>query len=479
MKVFAAIPFLFGCINQTNGTFLPRHRPHARTVSVIAAVGVPRGGGIGQKESSTPKKQTLTTLQSVKKTFTEMKAKPISASGSTGALVQSLILYTGGMFTLIAVNKVRDFFVQEGNFLFGLASLGGKSSYERDSAMKNCLNGKSILYSWPSSMSEAYADSNGITSKVVATCLSFTALLLMSCQLGRPSVFPIKAGYYGSIFNFVRMMAPAFTAFFIPHISSLGRDNYTKSPGLYDRGKKIHSLTALPALFGVPVLELIAVVLNLASFFQNPRSNKLFPSDSNNDDETSAPWVGTLYKTLWVGTTVLRGVIAMAILYMASRVIGMLVVDVAQDTCEVLKTINGFTNEVSMCGLIGGLYAFLAISQMCESSGRKLSSLIYITPLLMFVSYHTLQTISTRILSLDMKKNYLKVVNMPHGYFSKDVMSVMVNYLKMLKGFDDTGAVKLPSYDIVKELFGHSPTVEDFKKCSAILPAAELEKCNV
>eukprot|EP00751_Fragilariopsis_kerguelensis_P014511 CAMPEP_0170760952 /NCGR_PEP_ID=MMETSP0733-20121128/1873_1 /TAXON_ID=186038 /ORGANISM="Fragilariopsis kerguelensis, Strain L26-C5" /LENGTH=419 /DNA_ID=CAMNT_0011100825 /DNA_START=250 /DNA_END=1506 /DNA_ORIENTATION=+ len=419
-----------------------------------------------------------------------MKAKPISASGSTGALVQSLILYTGAMFTLIAINSVRDFLVQEGKFLFGLASLGGKSSYERDSAMYNCLNGKSILYSWPCSMSEAYADSNGITSKVVATCLSFTALLLMSCQLGRPSAFPIKAGYYGSIFNFFRMMAPAITLFFIPQISSVGRDNYTKSPGLYNRGKKIHAFTSYPGFLIAPLLELIAVVLNLASFFQNPRSNKLFPSDSNNDDETSAPWVGTLYKTLWVGTTVLRGIIAIAILYMAIHM--HLHADPAQDACEVLKTIYGFTNEVSIGALVGSVYAFLAISQMCESSGRKLSSLIYITPLLMFVLWNTLHTISTKILSLDMKKNYLKVVNMPHGYFSKGVMSVMVDYLKMVKGFDDTGAVKLPSYDILKEhgavkhpsydilkeLFGHSPTVEDFKKCSAILPAAELEKCN-
>mmetsp|Transcript_4977 Transcript_4977/g.5508 ORF Transcript_4977/g.5508 Transcript_4977/m.5508 type:complete len:495 (-) Transcript_4977:1755-3239(-) len=448
MKAFAVIVFLLGnAMHRVNGTFLPRPYPQTTTTSVIAVVGLARGGGGGgngrdmvQKKNAAVKEQpSSSSLQSMKETFMRLRSLPAYSNGSTTALCQSLILFVGAMFAVISVNKIRDLFPQESVFLIGK----GRNSNNRQSAMALCLEvpTKSILYAWPGSISEALsADPNGIVAKVCGSYLSFTAVLVLVSQLGRPSAFPIKAGHIGGIFNIMRMFAPVMATFFIPLESSLGPNKQKLSPSNWNRDN-YHTLTAFVSFIFAPLLELISSFLDMIKFFeQDPSKNKLFPSDIKDYDESmtkessTTSLVDKFYKYLWVGLTLARGAIACACLYCVySLVTGGLRMDSrypAVDTCSVLQNIKAFVDECSVTGLVGIMYGVLALSQMCESSGRQLSSLIYILPLMAFLIKHARTTFSILFLSFDMKKNYLNIVNMPDGRFSEKLQGVMTSFLQ-------------------------------------------------
>jgi len=445
MKAFAVIVFLLGnAMHRVNGTFLPRPYPQTTTTSVIAVVGLARGGGgngrdMVQKKNAAVKEQpSSSSLQSMKETFMRQRSLPACSNGSTTALCQSLILFVGAMFAIISVNKIRDLFPQESVFLIGK----GRNGNNRQSAMALCLEvpTKSILYAWPGSVSEALsADPNGIVGKVCGSYLSFTAVLILVSQLGRPSAFPIKPGHIGGIFNIMRMFAPVMATFFIPLQPSLG-NNLKTSPSKWNR-IHYHTITAFVSFILAPLLELISSFLDMIKFFeQDPSKNKLFPSDIKDYDESmtkessTTSLVNKFYKYLWVGLTLARGAIACVCFYsLYSLVTGELRMDSrypAVDTCSVLQNIKAFVDECTVTGLLGVMYGVLALSQMCESSGRQLSSLIYILPLFVFFIKHARTTFSIFFLSFDMKKNYLNIVNMPDGRFSEKLKGVMTSFLQ-------------------------------------------------
>ena len=70
-----------------------------------------------------------------------------------------------------------------------------------------------------------------------------------------------------------------------------------------------------------------------------------------------------------------------------------------------------------MIGLLGGYYCLLAVSQMCESSGRRLSSLIYILPLLWFALKELEEHGTKYLMTYDMKTHYLAMVDIPESGF--------------------------------------------------------------
>jgi len=109
----------------------------------------------------------------------------------------------------------------------------------------------------------------------------------------------------------------------------------------------------------------------------------------------------------------------------------------AVDTCSVLQVIKTFVTESTLIGLAASMYGVLALSQMCESSGRRLSSLAYILPLIVFFNKQVGKTVSTWLLSFDMKKNYLAIVNMPGGRFSEKLKGVMIAYLQFTEHYDE------------------------------------------
>ena len=169
---------------------------------------------------------------------------------------------------------------------------------------------------------------------------------------------------------------------------------------------------------------------------QDPSSNKIFPSDDKDNNATTS-WVDTLYKSLWVGLTLARATIACVVLY-CNYVFTMSPLDSnypALDTCSVLQVIKRFVTECTLIGLAASMYGVLALSQMCESSGRRLSSLTYILPLIAFLNVQVGKTVSTWLLSFDMKKNYLGIVNMPGGHFSEKLKKVIIPFLEA-KGYN-------------------------------------------
>jgi len=447
MKAFAVIVFLLGnAMHRVNGTFLPRPYPQTTTTSVIAVVGLARGGGgngrdMVQKKNAAVKEQpSSSSLQSMKEAFMRLRSLPANSKGSTTALCQSLILFVGAMFTIIGVNKIRDLFPQESTFLIGK----GMNEYNRQSAMALCLEEptKSVLYAWPSTISEALSDQNGIVAKVCGSYLSFTAVLILVSQLGRPSDFPIKPGHIGGIFNIMRMFAPVIATFFIPLESSLGVNDEKLSPSNWSRDQ-YHIKTASVTFLFAPLLELISSFLDMIKFFeQDPSKNKLFPSNIKDYDESmtkessTTSLVDKFYKYLWVGLTLARGATACAGLYClhSMKTSPMDSNNPPVDACSVLQNLKLFVNECSLTGIVGVMYGVLALSQMCESSGRQLSSLIYILPLIVFFIKHARTTFSIWLLSFDMKKNYLAIVNMPDGQFSEKLKGVMTSFFPVLLG---------------------------------------------
>jgi len=445
MKAFAVIVFLLGnAMHRVNGTFLPRPYPQTTTTSVIAVVGLARGGGgngrdMVQKKNAAVKEQpSSSSLQSMKETFMRLQSLPAYTNGSTTALCQSLILFVGAMYAVISVNKIRDLFPQESVFLIGK----GRNSNNKQSAMALCLEvpTKSILYAWPTSVSEALGeDPNGIVGKVCGSYFSFAATLLLVSQLGRPSDFPIKAGHIGGIFNIIRLIVPVLAVYFIPLQPSLGNNAIT-SPGLLNRDA-YHTHYAMFPFFVAPLLELTSSFLDMIKFFQqDPSKNKLFPSDIKDYDESmtkepsTTSLVDKFYKYLWVGLTLARGAIACVCLYCAYSMVkttyGMDSSYPPVDTCSALQNIKVFIGESTVIGLGAAMFGVLALSQMCESSGRQLSSLIYILPLIAFFIKHVGKTISIWLLSFDMKKNYLAIVNMPDGQFSEKLKGVMTSFFQ-------------------------------------------------
>merc|ERR1712238_67694 len=319
----------------------------------------------------------------------------------------------------------------------------GMNAYNRQSAMALCHEEptKSILYAWPNTVSEALSDQNGIVAKVCGSYFSFAAALFLVSQIGRPSDFPIKAGHIGGIFNIIRMFVPVIAVYFIPLQPALGNAAELTSPSSMNRDM-YHFKIAMFSFGLAPFLELISSFLDMIKFFeQDPSKNKLFPSDTKDYDESmtkessATSLVEKFYNYLWVGLTLARGVIACVCLYCLYSMFASPQDSnyPVVDTCSALQNIKGFVNESSLIGLAAAMYGVLALSQMCESSGRRLSSLIYILPLIAFFSKHAGKTLSIWRLSFDMKKNYLTIVNMPDGHFSEKLKGVMNSYLQSLE----------------------------------------------
>ena len=177
----------------------------------------------------------------------------------------------------------------------------------------------------------------------------------------------------------------------------------------------------------------------MISFFeQDPSGDRFFPSDNDDKDksviDSSMAWVDTLYTSLWVGLTLVRAAIACATLYICFiqfRIVWKSGYP-AIDTCGALRNIKSISVESGLLGLSGSMYTILAMSQMCESSGRKLSSLIYILPLMLFASKHIWQIFSTWLLTFNTKENYLDLVNMPDGHFLRTVSTQLIVHMTQL-----------------------------------------------
>jgi len=433
-----------------HSTFLTTTTHHSVVIATI--VGLPRGGGEGRKsKSSSPTASTVTASVSkmTKETYTKITSK--KQTPGSKVMLSSLMLLLGGYLCLYSMNMIPNLYPTQNSFLFG------ENVFSRKGADVLCNEGKSILYAYPCTVSEALSSQSGITNIIVGSLGTLTAILFMASKLGDPSSFPIEASQIGSLFNFFRLVCPLFCVYLVPKIPTLGGN--THNPGAFIQ-VNWHSHAAIASWLLCPSCELISSVLSLVSFFrQNPRGDKMIPSDAA-VEENSKTWVGTFYKSLWIGSTIARAVLSVAMLsFVTIKFLPFFLgtpslwVSPATNDCEVLTTIKACAMEWSTCALIGGLYVLLAISQLVESSGRKLSSLLYLLPIIVFSSKSIGKTISNLLMTFNIKENYLKIINMTGG----NLTDKMLQEMKAFTGWDEYNT--------------------DWNKCSITLK--DIDNCNV
>jgi len=425
-------------VATVHGTFLPRgatssssittttnsYPPTAVTatattndsvVSVTNIVGLPRGGEASS--ASTFITRVSNKAKEVNRKITARKQTPGSK-----VMVSSLMLLLGGFLCDKGMNLIPVLYPTQSTFLFNTNNLFGHKS-----AKELCEAGKSILYAYPLSVSESISDQSGIASVILNTFGTLAAILFLAGRLGQPSVFPMEASHAGCLFNFVRLICPITILYFVPNIRTLGLNGGVTNPG--DTIElATHTLSAANSWVLCPLCEMISSVIDLAKFYhQNPRGDKFIPSDAD-VEENPKVWVGTLYKSLWVGFTIARGMLSLAMLIFLVKYFQFgEIYDVAHD-CDALNNIRGASQEWIMSALVGSLYILLAISQLIESSGRRLSSLLYLVPIIVFFSKRVGMNIVHLLWTFDMKKNYLKIVEMPGGVPSAFMLGVMNSY---------------------------------------------------
>jgi hypothetical protein len=251
--------------------------------------------------------------------------------------------------------------------------------------------------------------------------MSIAALFVVTSGIGQPSSFPMQSNHFGCFINVARVVCPVIAAFCIPTIRSLGVVTQLLYPST---SIEMHDYCFVAAFgwIGASILELISSIINLVSFFrQQPWGDKFIPSEY--EMEKPIGWVDTLYKSLWVGFTFARGVLSILTLYiflfLFNPILRITTGIGAVDDCEVLRNIKSIALEWNMSGLMSSLYILLALSQLCESSGRRLSGLFYILPIMV------LSCIPIGTLLPNIEENYLDVVNMPGGQLSKSMIDTM------------------------------------------------------
>jgi len=412
-------------------------------------IGFPRGGGGGSggrsadrrlrsNESSATTRPSLSAqVQTVFKNLMERKA-----TAGTRAMGDSLIVFIAGFLVLYGMNQVRNLYPTQAEFLFGTNKVGRKS------AELLCAENKSILFAYPATISETLSPQTGITNILVGSLLTLSSLFIMVSKLGLQTGFPVESNHIGVIFNVFRMLCPVVATFLIPRIFQPYGGDMSAGPGRYFQSKP-HGMAPLFSWFFCSLCELISSVHSLFLFLKQKESwlDKFIPSDVDEDQNKGAvlpkEWVATLYKSLWLGLTIIRGAFGVLLLYIFIKQFSPALAIAggsrsATTSCQVLQTIRSNSYEWNLTALLGGMYMTLALSQLCESSGRRLSSLLYIIPLMLFSGKNIGKTLSNYIMSNNMPDNYLKIVNMPGGKFDDFMKSTWNSYLKDSRHTTDT-----------------------------------------
>lgn len=359
-------------------------------------------------------------FRSIKAWFIEEYGRP--QDDASNALVLSLMMYLGGWVAVYAMNTIQTLYYTDDWFW------KGSPGFNRRGALDLCNSSKPILLAFPSSVSESLSSQDGVTNVIVGSYLTFCAILILTSKLGNPSVFPVTSGHFRTVFNTLRMFGPAIGTFFIPRVAYIGPSAVTTV------GKQIinegHILFALLSFTLSPIFELISGLLDMFFFFTHkPIGDNFIPfhASENEKGEKRREIIGIIYKFLWVVLTLLRISIAIFIsFYLIEAFTNALKgsSNVPTDACGTLRTIRSYVLEKTMIGLLASMYVVLSVTQMCESSGQRISSFIYILPLLVicFIGLGKLfSAFADSTNTVNMKENYLRLLNIPEsGFWSKD-----------------------------------------------------------
>lgn len=329
----------------------------------------------------------------------------------SNALAHSIMLYIAAWVVLYAMNTIQNYYYMDAEFWKGSPRFG------RRGAREFCQEGESLLLAYPPTVSEQLASDDGITNLLVGSALRFAAILILASKLGNASVFPIAAGNWRTIFNVLRMLAPAIALFFVPKVQILGVNEFqTRGDEQID---SFHNVFAIISFIFSPLFEIAASISDLVYFFRHKSMGDNYipfhPSD-NEKGKKRRSIVGKIYKTLWVTLVILRIAVALLLIVQVVRQFGDWLLrtrDVQTDACGTLRNIKTFIVEKTLVGMIAAMYVLLSLSQMCESSGRRITGLIYVVPLFIFALVGIGQILYTYSLSVDIKENYLRVLNLP------------------------------------------------------------------
>lgn len=328
----------------------------------------------------------------------------------SNALAHSMMLFIASWVVLYAMNTIQNYYYMDAEFWKGSPRFG------RRGAREFCENGESLLLAYPPTVSEQLAGDDGITNILIGNALRFAAILILASKLGNSSVFPIAAGNWRTIFNVLRMMAPAIALFFVPKVQTLGLNEFQTTGD--EQIDTFHDVFAIMTFVLSPLFEIAASISDLIYFFRNKSMGDNYipfhPSE-NGKGEKRRSIVSRIYKGLWVTLTILRIAVALLLIIHVVREFGdwlLRTQDVQTDACGTLRNIKTFILEKTLIGMIAAMYLLLSLSQMCESSGRRVSCLIYVVPLTIFALVSIGQNLYTYSLSVDIKENYLRVLNL-------------------------------------------------------------------
>lgn len=346
-----------------------------------------------------------------------MKAVP--ADRSTDALIGSIQTCLAGVFVCVATQKIRMLYPLQSSFL--------------DVAADYCANGNPTLYAWASTVSGSIAKQNEYTGVFVGGLFTLASLLLMNGRCGMQSVFPITANHGGAIFNTVRWIAPVVSLFLIPCTPYIVGD----TPGA-QRQALTHSVYALPGFVLCPILEVISVIMSIIGFTKTePWGTNYLPSNDKESNRLTLLQKG--YKYVWLIFTVLRGVLAIMVLYTFLYQFHPNVGPPgAVNDCGAIKIIKAFSSEWLFIYALGVMFISLSIAQMCESSRGSLLSMGYVLPLSAYAIRSLKFFIENWTKLFNVQENYLDLVGIGQTKnFSDDVQE----YLAKLTGGKDCHAV--------------------------------------
>ena len=361
-----------------------------------------------EKEASS---ETKSMFQNGKEWFIEeYKSYQRPSDVASRTLGCSIFVYLAGKSVEYSVHLLLELYFSEKRFWLG------SKDYGRRGAAALCQTGESLLLSTPQTVSETLADDNEASFMLVGSFFTFAALLVLASRLGNPSDFPVPVGHGRSIFNTLRVIAPVVALFFVPRVPAIGQYAELKLGG-HSIINMWHGLFAVVSFVFAPLFEIIHGGMNLNSFFKLG-GDKFIPALSSDKPNLFSL---KLYKTLWVTLTILQVVLSVLTLFIATQFLPWAgkTGNPQSDACGSLRTLLTFTLEETMIGLFGVYFTVLALSQMCESSGRRLSSLFYILPLMYFSFGAFEHHFSKYLLTYDMNANYLAILDMPESGWSE------------------------------------------------------------
>merc|ERR1740124_261308 len=411
-KIIIAV--LLSCLSGATASFNP-HPLALKPNSARQVLKVARGGG--SDEIQIPRSGTSNLTSSLKKKVNAMKAVP--ADRSTDALIGSLQTCIAGVFVCVAMKKIRILYPLQSSFLRAAAD--------------HCDNGNPTLYAWPSTVSASIAEQSQYNGVFVGGLLTLASLLLMNGRGGMQSVFPITANAGGAIFNTLRWIAPVVSLFLIPYTPiTFGIDTPGASRQIFT-----HCAFALPGFVLCPLLEVISVIISIIGFTKTePWGTNYLPS--NDTESNSLTWLQKGYKCLWLIFTVLRGVLAITVLYTFVSLFYPSQGDPAvMDDCAAIKIIKSFSSEWLFIYALGLMFISLSIANMCESSRGSLLSLGYVLPLSAYAISSLQFFIKNWTKLFNVQENYLDLLAIPNKKFPDDVQE----YLAKLTGGKDCHAV--------------------------------------